>query len=119
MRPRSPLCLSAALATCLLLPAAAQAGVIPFSGNFGPGLSPSNNQMVFESVARLRLNAAEPSKLGQSNTWSNPSRLPAHPVPHSGRRVEDQGLIRGVERSSGRPTASTFYMPLLPLSPAD
>jgi surface antigen len=49
---------------------AAQAQVIPFQGNFGPGLSRSDNQLLFESVARL--NAAEPSKVGQSDSWSNP-----------------------------------------------
>jgi hypothetical protein len=42
--------LSAALAACALL-SAAQAQVIPFSGNFGRGLARSDNQMVFESVA--------------------------------------------------------------------
>ena len=70
MRSRSPHCLSAALAACVLLSAAAQAQVIPFAGNFGQGLAPSDNQMVFESVARL--NAVEPSKVGQSDSWSNP-----------------------------------------------
>ena len=54
----------------VLLPAATQAQVIPFSGNFGQGLAPSDNQMMFESVARL--NAVEPSKVGQSDSWSNP-----------------------------------------------
>ena len=70
MRPRLSHCLSAALAVCLLLFAAAQAQVIPFAGNFGQGLAPSDNQMLFESVARL--NATEPSKVGQSDSWSNP-----------------------------------------------
>jgi surface antigen len=70
MRPRSPHCLSAALAVCVLLPAAAQAQIIPFAGNFGQGLAPSDNQKIFESVARL--NAVEPSKVGQSDSWSNP-----------------------------------------------
>jgi len=65
--PRS--CLFASLTTWLFL-SATQAQVIPFSGNFGRGLSPSDNQMVFESVARL--NAAEPSTVGQSDSWSNP-----------------------------------------------
>jgi len=54
----------------VLLPAATQAQVIPFSGNFRQGLAPSDNQMMFESVARL--NAVEPSKVGQSDSWSNP-----------------------------------------------
>ena len=64
MRPWSLHCFSAALAISVLLPAAAQAQVIPFAGNFGQGLAPSDNQMVFQSVARL--NAVEPSKVGQS-----------------------------------------------------
>ena len=70
MRPWSLHCLSAAFAACVLLPAAAGAQVIPFAGNFGQGLAPSDNQMVFDSVARL--NATEPSKVGQSDSWSNP-----------------------------------------------
>src|SRR5215471_17007679 len=70
MGPRSPTCLSAALAVWLLLTSAAQAQVIPFQGNFGPGLSPEDNQLLFESVARL--NAAEPSQVGRSEAWSNP-----------------------------------------------
>ena len=70
MRSRSLRRLSAALAACALLSAAAHAQVIPFSGNFGRGLAPSDNQMVFESVARL--NATEPSKVGQTDSWSNP-----------------------------------------------
>ena len=70
MRLRLPHCLSAALAVCVLLPVAAQAQVIPFAGNFGPGLAASDNQMLFDSVARL--NATEPSKVGQSDSWSNP-----------------------------------------------
>ena len=70
MRLRLPHCLSAALAVSVLLPVAAQAQVIPFGGNFGPGLAPSDNQMLFDSVARL--NATEPSKVGQSDSWSNP-----------------------------------------------
>ena len=67
---RLPHCFSAALVVCVLLPVAAQAQVIPFAGNFGRGLAPSDNQMVFDSVARL--NATEPSKVGQSDSWSNP-----------------------------------------------
>jgi surface antigen len=70
MRSRSLRCLSGALAACALLCAGAQAQVIPFRGNFGRGLAPSDNQMVFESVARL--NATEPSKVGQTDSWSNP-----------------------------------------------
>jgi surface antigen len=62
--------LSAAFAVCALLPLTAQAQVIPFAGHFGQGLAASDNQMIFESVARL--NAAEPSKPGLSDSWSNP-----------------------------------------------
>jgi hypothetical protein len=56
------------LAGCLLLPAAAQARVIPFSGKFGPGLSSEDNQLRFQSVARL--NATEASQVGRSEPWS-------------------------------------------------
>jgi surface antigen len=70
MQPWLLHCLSAAFAVCVLQPAAAEAQVIPFTGNFGQGLAPSDNQMMFESVARL--NAVEPSKVGQSDSWSNP-----------------------------------------------
>jgi surface antigen len=70
MRSWSLHSLSAAFTACVLLPAAAGAQVIPFAGNFGQGLAPSDNQMVFESVARV--NAVEPSKVGQSDSWSNP-----------------------------------------------
>jgi len=62
MRPRSSGCLSAALAVCVLLSGAVQAQVIPFGGNFGPGLSPEDNRLLFESIARL--NTAEPAKAG-------------------------------------------------------
>lgn len=57
MRSRSPRCVSAALAAVFLLPAAAEAQVNPFGG--GQGLSPEDNQLLFERVARL--NAAEPA----------------------------------------------------------
>jgi surface antigen len=67
---RSPCWLSAPLAACSLFSAAAQAQVIPFFGNFGPGLSPEDNRLAFESVARL--NEAEPSLVGRSETWDNP-----------------------------------------------
>src|ERR1700757_4405113 len=53
-----------------LFPAVLQAQVIPFGQNFGSGLSSSDNQMVFESAARV--NAAEPGKVGQSDSWRNP-----------------------------------------------
>src|SRR5215475_8637611 len=62
--------LSSALAACLLLSMTAQAQVNPFRGSGGRGLSPEDNQLLFESVARL--NAAEPSRVGRSEEWSNP-----------------------------------------------
>jgi surface antigen len=68
MRPRSSRCLSAALAAFVVLPAAAQAQINPFRG--GPGLSPEDNRLLFDSIARL--NAAEPAKVGRSEAWSNP-----------------------------------------------
>jgi surface antigen len=70
MRLGSSRCLSGALAVCLLLSAAAQAQVNPFRGSGSRGLSPEDNQLLFESVARL--NAAEPSQVGRSEAWSNP-----------------------------------------------
>jgi surface antigen len=70
MRLQSPRCLSVALAACVVLSTAAPAQVIPFGGNFGPGLSPEDNQMLIESIARL--NATEPSRVGLSESWSNP-----------------------------------------------
>ena len=60
MRPQSPRWLAAALAILLLLTAMAQAQVIPFQGILGPGLSPDDNRLLFESVARL--NGAVPSQ---------------------------------------------------------
>lgn len=70
MRPASLRCLSAAFAACVLLPAMTQAQVMPFRGTWGPGLSPEDNRLVFDSVAKL--NAAEPSQVGRSDAWSNP-----------------------------------------------
>jgi len=70
MRPRSSLCFSFALAVCLFLPTAVQAQVNPFRGSGSRGLSPEDNQLLFDSVARL--NAAEPSQVGGSEAWSNP-----------------------------------------------
>jgi surface antigen len=54
----------------VFLSAAVQAQVMPFRGTFGAGLSPEDSQLLFESVARL--NAAEPGRVGRSETWSNP-----------------------------------------------
>jgi surface antigen len=68
MRPRLSLCLSAALAALIVLPATAPAQINPFRG--GPGLSPEDNRLLFDSIDRL--NAAEPAKAGLSEGWSNP-----------------------------------------------
>ena len=57
MRPRSPRSLSAPLVIFSLMLAAAQAQVNPLCG--GQGLSPEDNQLLFERVGRL--NAAEPA----------------------------------------------------------
>ena len=68
MLSRSPHHLSAFFAAFIALPTAAQAQVNPFRG--GPGLSPEDNRLLFDSIERL--NAAEPAKVGRSETWSNP-----------------------------------------------
>ena len=60
-------CMSAALVLCILLPAAQ---INPFRGSRSPGLSPEDNQLLFESV--VRLNAVEPSQVGSSEAWNNP-----------------------------------------------
>ena len=70
MRLWSPHGLAAALVAYLLWSASGQAQVIPFGGNFGPGLSPEDNRLMVESIARL--NAAEPSRVGLSESWNNP-----------------------------------------------
>lgn len=70
MRRRLRLCSWAAFAVCVLLTAVAQAQINPFRGSGSRGLSPEDNQLLFASVARL--NAAEPSHAGLSETWSNP-----------------------------------------------
>ena len=69
MLSRSSCCLSVALAALIVLPAgAAHAQINPFRG--GPGLSPEDNRLLFDSIGRL--NAAEPAKVGRSEAWSNP-----------------------------------------------
>jgi len=70
MKPQSLCWLAAGLAVVFLPTAMVQAQVIPFQGNFGRGLAPEDNRLLFESVERL--NAAEPSQIGRSDTWSNP-----------------------------------------------
>jgi surface antigen len=70
MRLRSSHCVSGALVACLLLSSAAQAQINPFRGSGSRGLSPEDNQLLFESVAQL--NAAEPGQVGRSEAWNNP-----------------------------------------------
>ena len=70
MRRRLRLCLWAAFAVCVLFPAAPQAQINPFRGSGSRGLTPEDNQLLFDSVARL--NAAEPGQVGRSESWSNP-----------------------------------------------
>jgi len=68
MQPRLPNCLSAAFVACILLLAPAQAQVSLFTQ--GQGLSPEDNRLLFDSIARL--NGTQPARAGNSNTWSNP-----------------------------------------------
>ena len=70
MRRRLWHCFWVAFAVCVLFAVAPQAQINPFRGSGSRGLSPEDNQLLFESVARL--NAAEPSKVGSSEAWSNP-----------------------------------------------
>jgi surface antigen len=68
MQPRLPNCLSAAFAVCILLlsPALAQVSVL----TRGQGLSPEDDKMLFDSIARL--NGTQPTRAGNSDVWSNP-----------------------------------------------
>ena len=60
-----------ALAVWILLAAPAQPQVMPFPGyDYGANLSPEDSRLLFESIERL--NAAEPSRVGRSDTWSSP-----------------------------------------------
>ena len=68
MQFRLPNCLSAAFVACILLLAPAQAQVSLFTQ--GQGLSPEDNRLLFDSIARL--NGTQPARAGNSNTWSNP-----------------------------------------------
>ena len=70
MRRRLWHCFWVAFAVCVLFAVAPQAQINPFRGSGSRGLSPEDNQLLFESVARL--NAAEPSHVGLSEAWSNP-----------------------------------------------
>jgi hypothetical protein len=68
MQSRLPHWLSAAFVAGILLSGAASAQVSMFTQ--GPGLSPEDNRLLFESIARL--NAAKPARVGNSEAWSNP-----------------------------------------------
>jgi hypothetical protein len=69
MQSRLPHWLSAAFVAGILLPGVAPAQVSLFTQ--GPGLSPEDNRLLFESIARLI--AAKPARVG-------PKRLFPHPV---------------------------------------
>jgi surface antigen len=106
--PQSPRWLSAAV--WLLLTAAAQAQVIPFHGNFGPGLSPEDNRLMFESVARL--NAVEPSQVGRSEAWSNP-QTKSHGTSTILRMFHSGGMACHLVRHhivAGRPPARDYRL---------
>ena len=103
--------LLAALAACVLLSAAAQAQVNPFRGSGSRGLSPEDNRLLFESVARL--NAAEPTHVGRSEPWSNPQTNSSGTstilrVFHSGGMVCHQVQHRVVVR--GQPPAHDYRL---------
>jgi len=68
MQPRLLTCLSATFAACVLMlaPALAQVSLL----TRGQGLSPEDNRLLFDSIARL--NGTEPARAGNSDTWSNP-----------------------------------------------
>jgi surface antigen len=103
--------LSTALAVCVLLPATAQAQVLPFFGFRGPGLSPEDNRLFFESVARL--NEADPSQVGRSDAWSNPQTSTSGTntilrVFHSGGMVCHR--VRHHIVIAGRPSGSDYRL---------
>jgi surface antigen len=102
--------LSAVLPAWVLLTTAAQAQVIPFQGNFGPGLSPEDSRLLFESVARL--NAAEPSQVGCSETWSNP-QTKSHGSATIVRVFHSGGMVCHLVRHhivAGRPPARDYRL---------
>ena len=68
MQPRLSNCLSAAFAACVPLLAPALAQVSLFTQ--GQGLSPEDNRLLFDSIARL--NGTQPTRAGNSDEWSNP-----------------------------------------------
>jgi surface antigen len=68
MRSRFGYCLSVAFAACVLPLAPAPAQVNLFT--HGPGLSPEDNRLLFDSIARL--NETTPARAGISDAWNNP-----------------------------------------------
>ena len=68
MQPRLANCLSAVFGVCILLlaPALAQVSVL----TRGQGLSPEDNQLLFDSISRL--NGIQPARAGNSDAWRNP-----------------------------------------------
>lgn len=70
MQIRLRLCLGAVFAAYVLFSTAAHSQINPFRGSGSRGLSPQDNQLLFESIGRL--NAAEPSRVGLSESWTNP-----------------------------------------------
>ena len=68
MQPRLANCLSAVFGVCILLlaPALAQVSVL----TRGQGLSPEDNQLLFDSISRL--NGIQPARAGISDAWRNP-----------------------------------------------
>jgi surface antigen len=70
MNAWAPRLLLVALLAGLLPTAAAQAQVNPFRGSGSRGLSPKDNQLLFDSINRL--NQAQPAEVGRAETWSDP-----------------------------------------------
>jgi len=68
MQPRLSNWVSAAFAAYILLLAPALAQVSLFTQ--GQGLSPEDNRLLFDSIARL--NGTQPARAGNSDAWSNP-----------------------------------------------
>ena len=87
MQPRLPHKLAAAFAAWILLPGAAPAQVSQFTQ--GPSLSPEDSRLLLETTARL--NATEPTRVGDSTIWSNPQT-----------NVSGTNTVLGEFRSDGR-----------------
>ena len=80
MQYRLPHWLSVAFVASILLPGVAPAQVSVLTR--GPGPSPEDNRLLFESIARL--NAAKPARVGNSEAWRNPQTHDSAPIPCSG-----------------------------------